>query len=69
SATLIINSNLQTVNFELILVDAFGRIVRKSTITSLKSQIPKGDLQSGIYFFDLISDDRKVIQRGKIIVQ
>jgi hypothetical protein len=67
-ATLSIPASLTPENWELSIVDTFGRTVRK--ITGISSHFPsldRNDLANGIYFFRLTGGN-KVIGTGKCVI-
>lgn len=67
SATIIFNSELKIQNAELKMYDVTGREVKQFTITNGQSEIQRGNLQSGIYFYKMTSDSG-MIAAGKIMV-
>jgi len=72
TATITINSEGR---FDFILYDVFGREVFKSQIVNSKSQIERGNLPAGVYFYKVKEEacppDRrgKMIGSGKVVVQ
>jgi len=55
-------------NFDFILSDVFGREVFKSQILNSKSQIERGNLSSGIYFYRIM-EEGKMIGSGKVVIE
>ncbi len=55
-------------DLEIILVDILGKEVFKSEIKNRKTEINRGNLPSGIFFYK-ISAQEGIIQTGKVIVQ
>jgi len=68
SATLEITSPNHKNNCELKIFDIAGKLSRKEKITSNKMCIERGNLQQGIYFFEVINESKK-IGWGKFIVE
>ncbi len=62
-------SGLQFKVYAFVVRDELGREVRKSEIRNQKSEISKGNLQSGIYFYDLLDDKNNLVRRGKLLIQ
>lgn len=63
-------SNPEDRAFQLLLLDVQGRVVRHYTnITGERTTIHKGNLQSGIYLFELRDSKGKAAARGKLIVE
>lgn len=61
-------ANWKNQNCELRIYDLFGREVRKIEITNAKTEIPRDNLPSGFYFYQ-VEDKQQVIGNGKIIIQ
>lgn len=55
-------------NYKLIIYDLFGREVRKYEIKNQKTEISRGNLPSGMYFYQ-VTDNKQFISSGKLIVQ
>lgn len=55
-------------NYELKIYDLFGREVRKYEIGNQKTEILRGDLRSGMYFYQ-VKNEQQMIGSGKIIIQ
>jgi hypothetical protein len=60
---------LQIRNYSLVVWDELGREIRKSEIRNQKYEMQRGNLQDGIYFFDLLNDEKQVVARGKFVLQ
>ncbi len=58
---------LRNVNYELWIYDWLGREVLKSEITNPKSEIQRGNLQRGMYFYKVGGND-KIIGTGKFLI-
>jgi len=70
SAVLIIEnwSTLQTKSAELKIYDLLGREIQKSEIRNQKSEISRGNMNEGLYFFT-ISSNNEIISAGKLVIQ
>lgn len=55
-------------DLKIIMVDLLGKEVYKSEIKNRKTEINRGDLPSGIFFYKIIAQEG-IIQTGKIIIQ
>ena len=53
---------------ELYIYDRLGQLVRKETINDQTTLIDRGTLTPGIYFFQLLSDDKQVAT-GKFVIE
>jgi hypothetical protein len=64
------NSQLSTLNSQLLIIDITGRVVYQQTISSTDGNeiIDASNLNDGIYYWELIAD-KTVIDKGKIAVQ
>ena len=67
TATITINSELKIKNAELRMYDLLGREVRKYEIRNMKYEIQREDLQEGMYFYIIRSED-SLIGTGKLII-
>ncbi|MFH1004573.1 MAG: T9SS type A sorting domain-containing protein [Bacteroidota bacterium] len=67
STTLQIMNGVNT-NYELRIYDLFGREVKKCEIRNQKTEISRGNLPSGMYFYQ-VKDNKQFISSGKLIVQ
>ncbi|MBI4931773.1 MAG: T9SS type A sorting domain-containing protein [Bacteroidetes bacterium] len=68
SATLEIISPYQNNNCELKIFDITGKLNREEKIISYKMNIERKNLQQGVYFFEVINENKK-IGWGKFIVE
>ena len=69
SATLeITNPSQNFVGCDLRLFDILGKEIRKQEIKSEKTEIQKGDLPNGIYFYQ-VKNSKEVFASGKLVVQ
>lgn len=68
TATIIINDQFQTENNRLTLYNDLGEVVMNVIITKQTTTLDTSNLRSGIYFFNVIGND-KIIQSGHIISQ
>ncbi len=69
SATLqITNNELQIENLELKIINVFGQEVRRSALDVLNSKLERGNLASGLYFYEIIINTGNTISTGKFIV-
>lgn len=57
------------INSEAILMDATGRIVRRIRFSDTKILVEKGDLESGIYFLNVLDQTGKLSSMGKIVFE
>ncbi len=61
--------NPNNINFTLVLFDSEGRLLRtNANISSDKIEIERNNLRSGLYFFQLISDN-ELQATGKLIIE
>jgi hypothetical protein len=68
SATITINDATQFNNFELKIYNDMGAEMMHTTITRPLTTIETGYLPSGIYFYNITSQN-KLIQSGKLVSQ
>lgn len=68
SCTIIINSKFKMQNAELKIYDVTGREILKLGIRNQKSEISRGNLTSGIYFYK-VTNVNGVVGSGKIIIE
>jgi len=69
SATIeVIGNQSSVIGAEFIILDVFGREVHRLPITGHRLLFERGNLSSGIYFFQLLSDN-KIIAKGKLVVE
>ena len=54
-------------NFEFILTDINGRIIRRKNITGLRNKIKLDDIQKGIYLYSILNESIQ-IDKGKLII-
>ena len=64
----IINQNIYLNNCEFKIYDVLGQVVLKSEIKNQKSEIQRGNLKNGIYFYQL-KNENKIIGTGKLMVE
>lgn len=60
--------HLGSENYDFKMYDILGNEVLKSKIINDKSEIQKGNLSDGVYFY-LLQSDREVLATGKIVIQ
>ena len=68
TATIVMNDISQISNCELKIYDVLGQEVMKTSITGQSTTLEMSKLISGMYFYEVISNE-KVIQSGKLISQ
>lgn len=61
-------ANWKNQNYELKIYDLFGREIKKYQIINQKTEISRGDLPSGMYFY-YVKSENKNIGTGKIIIE
>ncbi|MCH8903431.1 MAG: T9SS type A sorting domain-containing protein, partial [Bacteroidetes bacterium] len=61
-------ANYKKGNPVFIVYDLFGTMYKEVNLSSENTIFIKGELASGLYFFEVVYD-KKVIQRGKLICQ
>lgn len=54
-------------NLRMELYDAEGRVVRKANISGQRTEIQRGDLQSGLYIYRLLENNQP-LGHGKLII-
>jgi hypothetical protein len=68
SITISLNETSQMGNTELRIYNVLGAIVMKTNVTKQTTTIETSDLTSGIYFYNVIKNN-KIIQSGKLVSQ
>lgn len=63
-----IPGGMQIANSEFRMYDVFGRAVYRLPLTSYRLLIPRGNLASGIYFYEVRSGE-KIIGKGKLVAE
>ncbi len=66
--TINVSDNLVIAGLDFILNDVLGREIREIKITSPKTELEKGNLKSGIYFYQLRCREG-VVGKGKLVVE
>ncbi|MBI2269543.1 MAG: T9SS type A sorting domain-containing protein [Bacteroidetes bacterium] len=77
SATVKISDDEQKINnYELIVYDVFGKVILKSVIINQQTEINRGNLPGGVYFYEITNQQKPVVSlpnhhpvRGKLIIQ
>ena len=68
SSTAIIETETPLPNAMFMLFDVVGKPVKQIQLTNSKTEITREDLASGVYIYEIISEN-KIIDRGRIIVE
>ncbi len=68
SSTIKISSGITLENAVMKVYDLCGREVRTVSINNSETKIEKGNIQSGIYIYNVIND-KKIIKNGKFVVK
>ncbi len=67
STTLIIDDASENNEYDLFIFNSAGKKVISTVITQLSMTLQRGNLVSGVYFFQLINEN-KIVRSGKLIV-
>lgn len=62
------NTNLNLLNANILLFDVLGKEIKKIEIGNYKTTIEKGELNPGIYFYQVINQNQ-LISTGKLVVE
>jgi hypothetical protein len=68
TATIEINAELGIKNAELRIYNVLGQEVLQIPIVSQSTQLDRGKLPDGMYFYE-ISTDKNIVGKGKLIIQ
>jgi hypothetical protein len=61
-------SDSNSTDYKLVLFDVLGRIAGSIHLQSTSAAIHRGNLESGIYFYEL-KDGKKIAGKGKLVIQ
>ena len=53
---------------EMKIYDVCGKEVKTISISNFETTVESGDLQSGMYFYNILNNKR-IIENGKLVVQ
>lgn len=69
SATIKISADEQKIsNYQLVVYDIFGKVVLKSEISNQQTEINRGNLSKGLYFYEITNQKNQPV-KGKFIIQ
>ena len=68
SFTLKISSEMPLKNAEMKIFDVGGKEVKTISINNFETPVESGDMQSGMYFYNILNNKR-IIENGKLVVQ
>lgn len=68
-ATIKISADEQKINnYQLVVYDIFGKVVLKHEISNQQTEINRGNLSDGVYFYEITNQKNQPV-RGKFIIQ